>query len=132
MHTALTIIILNNSVRISLRSFLPFGISVLKWDRGVNKTWSPGKEVTTVCKNLYSFGYFCYVSYYRQIILAANYEFPTITSNQENNNNINREIFKGLSDKTLSLYIDEECDAIKINEVISILESTFPELMALL
>ena len=130
IQTAPITLLSHNSVRILLRSFLPFGTPALVWDHGVKKTSAPGKKATVLCKDPYGFGYLFYVPYYRKIVSTVNYELPVFKVKQENNNNIDVGIFKKLSDKTLGEYMDQTCDENEIEEVFSITESNSPELMA--
>lgn len=65
-----------HSVRIKLRSFLPFGAPAIIWDHRTKKTEAPGKKAVTLSKDPNGFGYYFYVPKERKVISTTNYLLP--------------------------------------------------------
>lgn len=66
----------NHSVKIKLRSFLPFGAPASIWDHKTKKTEAPGKKAVTLSKDPNGFGYYFYIPKERKVVSTTNYLLP--------------------------------------------------------
>lgn len=69
----------NHTVKIMLRSFLPFGAPAMIKDHTVHKTEAPGKKAITLSKDPKGYGYHFYIPKDRKIISTTNYVLPDYT-----------------------------------------------------
>ena len=113
-------VISNDTVRIILKSFLPFGEPNMVYDHMVKKTKAGGERGTILCKDPNGFGYLVYVPKLKKVILTTKFDYLDLDPNKQLDNDRKIGKFMNISITMIGEYNDDRCNPEE-------LELTFPE-----